>query len=59
MLPYAVGDVFAVPRRDHGHALDLVARMDGKGTALGYFFGPRIESTQGLPEPGCTGLIPE
>jgi hypothetical protein len=34
-LPYAPGDIVAVPPR----ALGVVARADGKGIALGYFFG--------------------
>ncbi|RSN36996.1 hypothetical protein DMC61_02675 [Amycolatopsis sp. WAC 04169] len=49
-LPYSTGDIFAVPLRDHGYALGVVARADGKGIVLGYFFGPRAESIEGLPE---------
>ncbi|MYZ07462.1 hypothetical protein GT028_08785 [Streptomyces sp. SID2999] len=49
-LPYSPGDTFAVPLRDHGYALGVVARADGKGIVLGYFFGPRIESIKGLPK---------
>lgn len=41
-LPYTAGDVVAVPLRDEGFALGVVARADGKGIALGYFFGQRI-----------------
>lgn len=48
-LKYGVGDVFALPLRDHGWALGVVARMDGRGAVLGYFFGPRIESLEGVP----------
>lgn len=40
-LPYQEGDWFAVPLRDGGYALGLVARMDGEGRVFGYFFGPR------------------
>ena len=53
-LPYKEGDWFAVPLRDGGYALGLVARMNGKGSVLGYFFGPwreqcpTKEDTQGL-----------
>lgn len=39
-LPYKEGDWFAVPLRSKGYALGLVARMNGKGIVLGYFFGP-------------------
>jgi hypothetical protein len=37
-LPYALGDVVAVPLRDHGFALGVVARADGKGIALARVF---------------------
>lgn len=53
-LPYKEGDWFAVPLHRGGYALGLVARMNGKGTVLGYFFGPRrkhlptAKDTQGL-----------
>ncbi|MFF5537858.1 immunity 26/phosphotriesterase HocA family protein [Streptomyces cinerochromogenes] len=49
-LPYSPGDIFAVPLRDHGYALGVVARSNGKGIALGYFFGPRVESLEDLPQ---------
>ena len=39
-LPYKEGDWFAVPLRSEGYGLGLVARMNGKGIVLGYFFGP-------------------
>jgi len=39
-LPYKEGDWFAVPLRDSGYGVGLVARMDGEGVVLGYFFGP-------------------
>ncbi|WP_406177227.1 immunity 26/phosphotriesterase HocA family protein [Streptomyces canus] len=50
-LPYSPGDIFAVPLRDHGYALGVVARADGKGVVLGYFFSPRSESPE-LPPQG-------
>ncbi len=50
-LPYAAGDVVAVPLRDRGFALGVVARADGKGVALGYFFGPRLDSPRTLTGP--------
>ncbi len=41
-LPYRDGTWFAVPLRDGGYALGLVARVAPKGgILLGYFFGPR------------------
>src|SRR5829696_9606591 len=40
-LPYEEGDWFAVPLRDYGYGVGIVARMDGKGGVLGYFFEPR------------------
>jgi hypothetical protein len=40
---YQEGDWFAVPLRDGGYAVGLVARADGRGSLLGYFFGPRHE----------------
>lgn len=58
-LPYKEGDWFAVPLRDGGYALGLAARMDGRGSVLGYFFGPRRrqiptpEDTRGLSAAGA------
>jgi hypothetical protein len=40
-LPYKEGDWFAVPLTDGGYGLGRVARMNGQGHVLGYFFGPR------------------
>src|SRR5690349_2862282 len=42
-LPYKEGDWFAVPLRSGGYGLGLVARMNGKGIGLGYFFPPKHE----------------
>jgi hypothetical protein len=47
-LPYALGDVVAVPLRDHGFALGVVARADGKGIALGYFYSRRVDAVDDL-----------
>jgi hypothetical protein len=41
MASYAEGDWFAVPLRDHGFAVGLIARVNRGGVLLGYFFGPR------------------
>jgi hypothetical protein len=38
---YKEGDWFAVPLRDRGFAVGVVARSNPKGALLGYFFGPR------------------
>jgi hypothetical protein len=42
-IPYHEGDLFAVPMRDGGYAIGLVARMNGEGPVLGYFFGGRYD----------------
>lgn len=39
-FPYAEGDWFVVPLRSGGNATGIIARMDGKGGIIGYFFGP-------------------
>jgi hypothetical protein len=43
-LPYSEGTWFAVPLGNGGAAVGVVARMDGKGRAFGYFFGPKRAS---------------
>lgn len=43
-LPYSEGDWFAAPLRNGGFALGLVARMDGRGGVICYFFGPAFPS---------------
>jgi hypothetical protein len=52
---YGEGDVFAVPLDDRaGYGVGLVARADGCGVVLGYFFGPaRLE----LPALGDLGEL--
>jgi hypothetical protein len=40
-LPYREGDWFTIPLDSGGFAIGLIARMNGKGRLLGYFFGPR------------------
>jgi hypothetical protein len=51
---YAVGDWFAVPLRDGGFAVGLIARAHPGGVLLGYFFGPkraeipRLDEMEGL-----------
>ena len=48
--PYAEGDVFAVPLRDGGYAVGVVARMDSRGSVLGYFFGEHYDEPPALAE---------
>jgi Immunity protein 26 len=38
----------AVPLRDHGFALGVVARANREGVLLGYFFGPRRPAPEAL-----------
>jgi len=57
-LPYKEGDWFAVPLRDGGFAVGLVARARRQGKILfGYFFGPRRASPPSLDE--LAGLSPK
>ena len=39
-VSYREGDWFAVPLRDGGFAVGLIARANSGGALLGYFFGP-------------------
>lgn len=43
-LPYVEGDCFVLPLRTNGYARGVVGRLNGKGVAVGFFFGPRLES---------------
>jgi hypothetical protein len=48
-LPYRKGDLFALPLRDHGYAVGLVARSGPRGRVLfGYFFGRRYAQVPAL-----------
>jgi hypothetical protein len=57
-LPYREGDVFAVPLRNGGFSLGVVARSPGRGKVLlGYFFGEKFPSP---PRPSdLPPLLPE
>jgi hypothetical protein len=46
------GDAFAVPLREGGYGVGVVARMDGKGAVLGYFFGQRYDEPPELADVG-------
>src|SRR5207247_10946755 len=37
-LPYEEGTRFAVPLRDGGYGVGIVARIGGRGVTIGYFF---------------------
>ena len=58
-LSYKEGDWFAVPLGPNEYALGVVARMNGRGGILGYFFGPKfevvppLETTEGLTVKGA------
>jgi hypothetical protein len=52
---YQNGSCFAVPLRTGGFAVGLVARNNGKGIALGYFFGPRLSKVE---EANLDELVP-
>lgn len=47
-VSYEEGDVFAIPLPSGGYARVVIARADGKGIVLGYFYGPRIADTEHL-----------
>jgi len=49
-LPYEEGTWFAVPLRDGGYGVGIVARIAGRGVTLGYFFGPRRSVVPNLSE---------
>lgn len=42
---YKEGDWFSVPLNTGGYGLGIVARSNGKGIVLGYFFGPKRENS--------------
>ncbi len=51
-IKYSEGQWFAVPLKNGGYALGIIARGSHKvkGPHLGYFFGPRYESIPGEQE---------
>jgi hypothetical protein len=55
-VKYREGDWFAVPLRDVGYAVGLIARANPGGVLLGYFFGPRRSEVPGLED--VAGLRP-
>jgi len=57
MPKYQEGDWFAVPLREGGFAIGVVARSNPKAALLGYFFGPRRYEAPQLEE--AASLRPE
>ncbi len=47
-VKYGEGDWFAVPLREGGYAVGVVARANPKAALLGYFFGPACAEIPGL-----------
>lgn len=47
-INYREGDWFAVPLRDRGYVVGVVARANPKAALLGYFFGPRLDEVPSL-----------
>jgi hypothetical protein len=43
------GTIFLVPLRDHGFGVGVIARINARGVALGYFFGPRMTNRGEVP----------
>ncbi len=55
-INYSEGDCFSIPLRGEGFARGVIARMNGRGTVFGYFFGPKIADLADV----CVGdLCPE
>ena len=59
---YAEGDCFAVPLRNGGFGVGIVARSNPKGVFLGYFFGPKRSDIPSIEElaslvPGDAALV--
>lgn len=54
-INYREGECIAVPLRNGGFARGIIARLDGKGLAFGYFFGPKFDEVQHIE---CSGLSP-
>lgn len=55
-LPYADGDLIAVPLRDEaGYAVGLIAAHDGLGGVIGYFFNQRFEEAPSLEAASALG----
>lgn len=61
-VKYGEGDWFAVPLRDGGFAVGIVARANPGGVLLGYFFGPRSAEVPTIDDvaelkPGDAALV--
>jgi hypothetical protein len=49
-VKYREGDWFAVPLRDGGFGVGVIARANPKAVLLGYFFGPRRSEVPSLDD---------
>ncbi len=49
-VKYAEGDWFAVPLRDGGFGVGVIARANPDGVLLGYFFGPKRDAPPTISE---------
>jgi hypothetical protein len=59
-INYREGTSFFVPLRSGGVARGVVARLDGAGTFLAYFFGPALKFVESKPidlEPSSACLV--
>ena len=56
VMVYEEGSCFVLPLGNGGFARGIVARMNGKGRIFGYFYGPRLASTE---DANFDGIIPD
>lgn len=57
-LPYADGDLVAVPLREGGgYAVGLIAAHDGLGGVIGYFFDKRFDTLPTVDTAGALGHL--
>lgn len=49
-VKYAEGDWFAIPLREGGYGVGLLARANRNGVLLGYFFGPAMSAIPSLDD---------
>lgn len=55
---YREGDVFAIPLPSGGYARVVIAHANGRGIALGYFFGPRMQDLNSHAAAPVEGVEP-
>lgn len=56
-VSFREGDWFAVPLREGGYAIGVIARASRGGVLFGYFFGPRRDAVPTLAD--AQGLVPD